>query len=125
MRFLKPEHSAFHILITTHPCQIGYTAAPPLHCIRLHLGLPLRMSKDAPLPSLGCRMQREALIYSELLLQERGPPPPFRGGQELQIKSRCVHHPAKALPLTDITLPTTHVQIPNWGLHTTCHDTPG
>lgn len=28
MRFLKPEHSAFHILITTHPCQIGYTAAP-------------------------------------------------------------------------------------------------
>lgn len=66
-------------------------------------------------------MQREALIYSELLLQEGGPPPPSKGGQELQIKSHCAHHPAKGLPLTHIALPTPHVRISNWGLRSACH----
>lgn len=72
--------------------------------------LPLVVSKDAPLLSLGCRMRRGALIYSQLLLQERGT---SSSSWRPQIKSHCVHHhPAEALPpLTHITPPTPHVQI--------------
>lgn len=51
-----------------------------------YLTLPLKMSKDVVFLSLGCRMQRETLIYLELLLQERGPPPLHMGAKSSRLK---------------------------------------
>lgn len=79
MRFLKPEHSAFHIFNHRSSLSNRIYCSPLCTVSVSYLALPLKMSKDAPLLSLGCRMRREALIYSQLLLQERGPPLLQRG----------------------------------------------